>query len=134
MKNWRTSVAGAVAACALTGFADLGLPAPWPKLLLLLCAASLAALGYHATDCARCPGNGARLAALGLCLTLIAAVAGCTLSKLGLQVGSPAFGTLKLTVGGGSIGKGGTNTPPEETDAPTGTQGATNALPVASGK
>lgn len=92
MKNWRTTLCGALAALSLSGFAGLGLAAPWPAVLLFLCAAALGGLGYHSTDCAHCPGNAARLAALGVVIVCVAAVASCTLSHMQLGVSSPAIG------------------------------------------
>lgn len=129
MKDWKTTLCGVLAAASLLGFTEMGLPDPWPKVLAWLCAVALAALGYHATDCSSCPGLTARKAAglatvLALCL-----LAGCTLSKLSVQVGAPAFGTVKMTIGGGAIGKfvgtAATNAPPCVQNAP-GATGATN--------
>lgn len=131
MKNWRTSLCGTLAALSLSGFAGLGLPAPWQTVLLLICAAALGGLGYHATDCARCPGNAARLAALAVVVVCVTAVAGCTLSHMQLGVNSPAFGKFTLGIGGGSIGKGQTNAVYADLDATASTQG-TNSAPVAS--
>lgn len=102
--SWRTTVAGAVAALSLGGFAGLGLPEPWPKVLGLVCAASLALLGYHSTDCQRCPGYAARLAALGTASLLVVCACGCAVHGLGFQLKVPAWGSLKLDLPGGSIG------------------------------
>lgn len=105
MSNWRTTVCGVLAAASLLGFAGMGLPDPWPKLLAWLCAVALAALGYHATDCSTCPGLAARKAA-GLCLlVLLVCLAGCAVSSFNLSLRSPTFGSLGLKIGGGAIGK-----------------------------
>lgn len=113
MKNWKTTLCGAVAAVSLALGSGCGLPEPWPKVLGLLCAAALGALGYHSSDCATCPGNKARLAALSACLLLVGAACGCAVSGFGLAVSSPAFGALQVTVGGGAVGNRAlTNFPP----------------------
>lgn len=117
MRNWKTSLAGALAALALAGFTDMKISPEYQRALALLCSAMLALLGWHAADCTTCPGAGLRKAAglvpLLLCLLLV----GCAVSSLGLKLNSPAFGTLQLSIGGGSIGKGQTNLPPETTNA-----------------
>jgi hypothetical protein len=96
----------------MVGFAGLGLPTTWEHALALLCAGALASLGYHATDCVTCPGNALRKAALIASCALVLCAIGCAVSSLGFKVSAPAFGTLQLTVGGGSIGKGQSNAPP----------------------
>jgi hypothetical protein len=103
-------LSGCIAALALTGFVGLGLPDPWPKVLGLLAAACLAALGYHATDCSTCPGKALRSSAALLAITLCVVAAGCAVGKLAVGVSSPAFGSVKISVGEGVIGHPGTNT------------------------
>lgn len=105
MRDWRTTVCGVLAAASLLGFAELGLPDPWPKLLAWLCAVALAALGYHATDCTKCPGLTARKAAGLLLVLLLVAVAGCSVARFTMRVSNPTFGSLSVSVGGGAIGK-----------------------------
>lgn len=102
--SWRTTVCGVIAALGLAGFAGLGLPEPWPRVLALACAAALAALGYNATDCQRCPGLPAKLAAGAVVLVLSCLACGCAVQGLGFGLSSPTFGSLQVTVGGGAMG------------------------------
>jgi hypothetical protein len=117
MKSWKTTLAGITAGLAMLSGTDSALPSPWPQLLHVLCAVALAMLGYHATDCARCPGNALRKVAGAAMIILLVVASGCAVSTLGLKLNSPAFGTFQLSIGGGSIGKGQTNLPPETTNA-----------------
>jgi hypothetical protein len=105
MKDWKTSLAGAIAALALSGFVGLGLPEPWPKVLGLICAGALGALGWHATDCTNCPGRGARIAAGLAVVFLVAFLAGCTLGRFSLRVASPTFGSVSISAGDTAIGR-----------------------------
>lgn len=102
--SWKTTLAGAIAALSLGGFVGLGLPEPWPKVLGLLCASALAALGWHSADCTRCPGNAARLAAGAVAVALLVCAGGCAVTGLSTAVRSPAFGSLEVSIGGGSMG------------------------------
>jgi hypothetical protein len=125
MKNWKTTLGGTIAALSLGGFAGLGLHDPWPRVLLLVCSAALAALGYHATDCTNCPGNKVRLASLGACLLLLGGAVGCTVAGFGLTLSAPPYGSLGVTIGGGSIGNR-----PRTNPAPELPPVLTNAAPV----
>ena len=102
--SWKTTLAGAIAGLSLAGFTGLGLPDPWPKVLGLVSASALAALGWHSVDCNKCPGNAARLAAGGATLLLLVCAAGCAVAGLTTRLGVPAFGSLEVSVGGGSMG------------------------------
>lgn len=117
MKSWKTTLAGVTAGLAVLAGTDSALPSPWPQVLHVLSAVALALLGYHSTDCARCPGNALRRVATMAAIVLLMVATGCAVSSLGFQASSPAFGTLQLSIGGGSIGKGQTNLPPEQTNA-----------------
>lgn len=117
MKSWKTTLAGITAGLAMLSGTDSALPSPWPQMMHVLSAVALALLGYNATDCARCPGNALRKVAGTGAIILLMVATGCTVASLGLKLNSPAFGTLQLSIGGGSIGKGQTNLPPETTNA-----------------
>lgn len=119
MKSWKTTLAGVTAGLAALAGTDSALPSPWPQVLHVLSAVALALLGYHATDCARCPGNALRKVTTVAAIVLLMVATSCTISSLGFKLNSPAFGTLQLSIGGGSIGKGQTNLPPETTNAAT---------------
>ncbi len=121
MSNWRTTLAGLAAGVCVAAGSGLALPDPWPEVLRLLAGAALAALGYHAADCDKCPGRGLRAAAGLVVLVCVTLAAGCAVSTLNFGVASPTFGTVKFSLGGGSIGHGATNAPqPVETPpAPT---------------
>jgi hypothetical protein len=114
MRSWRTTLAGVVAG------------------LSMLCAVALALLGYHAVDCTTCPGNKLRRVAAGLALMVCMLLVGCAVSSLSLGVSSPAFGSVKLSIGGGAIGNKAPTLPPEPTNAAPVTVG-TNQPPVAGG-
>jgi len=109
MKDWKTTLCGLLAAISLGGFAGLGLPDPWPKVLAFLCASCLAALGYHASDCSTCPGKALKVAAAVVAILCVCMASGCALGRLTLKVASPAFGSVSLSVGDTVIGKPGTN-------------------------
>jgi hypothetical protein len=109
MKDWKTTLCGLLAALSFAGFADCGLPDPWPKILALLCAAALSALGYHATDCSNCPGKALKVAAAIAAIGFLTLATGCALGRLTLKVASPAFGSVSLSVGDTVIGNPGTN-------------------------
>lgn len=130
MKNWRTSLAGAVAAASMIGFSDTGLEPPWPKVLMIICAVALGALGWHSVDCKTCPGVSLRQAAGLAVVLLVVVLAGCTLSALRVKLSSPAFGSLDVGLGGGSIGKGSTNILLIETNAPTPLSATATNLPM----
>lgn len=118
MRSWKTTAAGAIAALSLAASVGLGLGPSWDRLLVLLCAVALGALGYHAGDCAQCPGRAARIAAgLTVGLTVLLLV-GCTLSSFTLGVKSPAFGEVQIGIGGGAMGKGVSGSLPGTNDVP----------------
>src|SRR5450759_1460513 len=102
--SWKTTACGLLAGLSLAARAGLGLPEPWPKVMGLICAAALAALGYNATDCSKCPGNGLRIAAGATAMLLMVLACGCAVSGLALAVRSPTFGSVEATVGGSTIG------------------------------
>lgn len=119
MKNWKTTLCGILAALSTSIASIPGLPDNVKLGASLVLAASLGALGYHATDCSTCPGLTVRKAA-GLAAMLFAlCLAGCSLASLGVNVSSPTFGSVGVTLGGGSIGRSQTNAPaPASTNAP----------------
>lgn len=106
MKNPRTTIAGMVAAGALAATNIEGLPPklyPWLK---VIAAVAMAILGYAAQDCPKdCPGNKAKTAAAVLLVVLLVLLPGCATGGFGLKVGSPAFGSVELDVGGVAIGR-----------------------------
>lgn len=104
MSNSKTSLCGGLAALLVCLGELPGLSPGIVSILHLLTATALGALGYHATDCGGCPGLPARVQA-GLAVLLVLALAtGCSLGRLTFSaVGSPV-GTLRLSIGEGSLG------------------------------
>lgn len=79
-------MAGITAGLAMLSGTDSALPSPWPQILHVLSAVAVALLGYHATDCARCPGNALRkVAGIGAIILLMVG-ASCAVSSLGFRL------------------------------------------------
>jgi hypothetical protein len=71
---------------------------------------ALACLGYHAQDCPKdCPNRKSSagvVACMAALLVIVTVTLGCRVGGLGLDVKSNTFGSLKLDLDGGVIGKG----------------------------
>jgi hypothetical protein len=106
MKLSITTIAGMAGAVSLAVSKVSGLP-PWVVTTCeVVTVASVALLGYHAQDRSDKPpapplGTLAILLAAGM-----AAFAGCKVGGLGVEVKSPTFGSVGLTLDGGVIGHG----------------------------
>ena len=104
VSNTRTTLCGAVAAAAgaLAALPDL------PRNVHLTCVAvasvSVALLGFFAADTTPTAKLKGPLVLLIAGLTIVAAATGCAVTGLKLNASNPAWGTIELSIGGGSIG------------------------------
>jgi hypothetical protein len=64
----------------------------------------VALLGFFAADAKPLPAVPVKTGILTLAIALLCVIAGCTLGGFGLDVSSPAFGSVKLDIGHGTIG------------------------------
>lgn len=103
----RTTLYGYAAALGYSLHEMVGLPDWAHNLSHLLTAVAIALVGYHAADqganrSGRPPG-----ALIPLLILSLALVSGCQLAQMGVGVKSPTFGEVRVTIGGGVIGRPG---------------------------
>lgn len=104
MKNPRTTVFGALAAAAAAVAALPALPSFLHVSAVVTAAASVALLGFFAADAVPAKKiTPLHALALAGAATLIVGT-GCTVGKLALGVTSPTFGSVDLSIGGGTVG------------------------------
>ena len=111
---------GLVAACALAALTVQGIPVPICTVLKVVAVVCGVLAGYHYPSP---PGGVGKVTigpALGL-LVLALLAAGCKVGTFSLDVKSPTFGSVGLSLDGGRIGRGMCRT-----NAPT-PQSATNS-------
>jgi hypothetical protein len=106
MKYSITTIAGLSGAIALSVSQVPNLPTWLHTACIVTVAASVALVGYHAQDRSGKPPAtpAATLAIIGAALAL--SLTGCKVGGLGVQVSSPAFGSVGVTLDGGLIGHG----------------------------
>ena len=105
-KNWRTTVCGLVGGAATWASQADCIPTAWKPICAALAALSIALLGLHAQDCPPdCQGTATRVLKTVLTVAGCAALLGCSLAQFKLSLSNPAYGTLGVSIGGGSIGK-----------------------------
>jgi hypothetical protein len=106
MKIAPTTLCGLVGAVALAVSKVAGLP-PWALTACEVASVGcFAALGYHAQDRSNKP-PAPPIGTLSIFLVAgLLAFAGCKVGGLGVQVSSPAFGSVGVSLDGGLIGHG----------------------------
>jgi hypothetical protein len=118
MSNTRTSVCGAIAAAAGALAAVPGLPDKVHLSAVATAAVAVALLGFFAADAQPSPRIGSAAARLVCALGIAAALCSCAVTGFKLTASSPTFGSIDLSIGGGSIGDHTNTPPPIETNAP----------------
>ena len=121
MKLSMTTIFGILGAIALAVSQVAGLPATVHMVCVVVSAACVAGLGYHAADQTPRPPVPPFMAFAAMLIGFAVLLAGCKVGGLGVQVASPAFGSVGVSLDGGVIGHGKT---PTNVVAPTALQSA----------
>ena len=104
MSNPRSTIFGALAAAAAAVAALPAMPQSVHIAAVVIAAASVALLGFFAADAV--PAQKITplhaLAVVGAATLIVGT--GCTVGKLALGVTSPTFGSVDLSIGGGTVG------------------------------
>jgi hypothetical protein len=104
MNNPRTTIFGGLAAAAVAASQVEGIPERWKTVLVVLGAVFGSLFAFFAKDATPTPKLPGRvLCALIVPFGLLIA-AGCTLAHFRTAVSSPTFGSLSVSIGGGTIG------------------------------
>jgi phosphomevalonate kinase len=102
--NPRTTIFGALAAAGAAIAALPSMPQSVHVAAVAVSACAVALLGFFAKDADRTktivPIH--KLAVISICAVPV--VTACTVGKLGFNVANPTFGSLDLSIGGGTIG------------------------------
>jgi len=110
MKISITTVFGTLGAIALAVSQVAGLPATVHLVCVCLSAACVAGLGYHAADQTPRPPLPPIVLFAMMLIGFAVLLAGCKVGGLAVQVSSPAFGSVGVSLDGGVIGHGKTPT------------------------
>ena len=104
MKNPRTTIFGALAAAGAAVAALPSMPQSVHVAAVAVSTCAVALLGFFAADAipAKKITPTHALAIIGAATLVIGT--GCTVGKLALDVASPAFGSVDLSIGGGTVG------------------------------
>jgi hypothetical protein len=104
MSNPRSTIFGALTAAAAAVAALPDMPQFVHVAAIVIAAASVALLGVFAADATPTPKITVihKIALIAICT--IPLITACTVGKLGFNVANPTFGSLDLTVGGGTLG------------------------------
>ena len=106
MKLSLTTVFGTLGAMALAVSQVSGLSATFHLFCVCVAAAAVAGLGYHAADQSPRPPLPPIACFVVLLAILLVMMTGCKVGGLGVEVKSPAFGSVGVSLDGGVIGKG----------------------------
>jgi hypothetical protein len=101
----RTSFFGYCAAVLIAADSVPELPPavrPWVRVAAAVC---VALVGYHASDNTGPKGGTRPGPLLPLLIGSMVLGAGCQVAEMGVQVQSPTFGSLGVTIGGGTLGR-----------------------------
>jgi Na+/phosphate symporter len=104
MRDWKTTLAGAATAAIIAIQALPNHPGTVPKLQVILIAVGVALLGFFAKDATTPLASVPVRVGVLLCAGALVVLAGCTISQLQFAVTNPTFGSLDLSIGGGSVG------------------------------
>ena len=104
MTNPRTTIFGALAAAGAAIAALPSMPQSVHVAAVAVSACAVALLGFFAKDAdhAKTIVPIHKLAVISICAVPV--VTACTVGKLGFNVANPTFGSLDLSIGGGTIG------------------------------
>jgi energy-converting hydrogenase Eha subunit B len=106
MKYSPTTVFGMLGAIALAVANVPGL-APWALTAChVVSVACVAGIGYHAQDRSAKPPSAPGASAAILLAASLVALTGCKVGGLGIEVKSPTFGSVGISLDGGIIGHG----------------------------
>jgi hypothetical protein len=83
-----------------------GIPTDVRLIMVCITAACVAGLGYHASDQQPRPPLSPLTCSCALIVAIMMVCAGCKVGGLGIQVASPAFGSVGVSLDGGVIGHG----------------------------
>lgn len=104
MRHPRTTIYGALAAVGTALASVPGIPGWLHTTAIAVAACSIGLVGFFAADRSPTGRSGTHLGIALVALAILITAAGCTVSTFGLGVSSPAFGTVQLDIGGGTIG------------------------------
>jgi hypothetical protein len=105
MTDLRTTICGAVAAAAGALSQVPGLPSDVKLWTVCIAAVALALFGFFAKDAAPAPRVPTIVAGALVALAVILIAAGCTVARFSLGFSNPSLGSLRISVGGGAVGK-----------------------------
>jgi hypothetical protein len=104
MRDLKTTLAGAATATIIAIEALPHATGTVPKLQVIGIAAGVALLGFFAKDATDTETSVPVRVGVLLCAGALIVLAGCTISQLQFAVANPTFGSLDLSIGGGSVG------------------------------